>query len=190
MSKRPTGEEVRRNIVDTAKRLFYERGYNHTSFSDIADAAAVPRGNFYYYFKSKDDILAAVVAARLANIEGMLADWSARYPDARRRLKRFIEILLNEQQNILRFGCPIGSLNVELGKTQAGLQRTSVQLFEVFRQWLREQFRAIGRGRDADFLALHLLAATQGATLITSVYRDPRFLRREAARLREWVDGL
>lgn len=176
--------------MDAAKRLFYERGFNDTSFSDIADAAAVPRGNFYYYFKSKDEILGAVVAARSKNIEGMLAHWDARHDDPRRRLKRFVEVLVNEEQNILRLGCPVGSLNVELGKTRTSLQRESAGMFEIFRRWLREQFRAIGHGRNADSLALQLLAATQGVTVIASVYHDARFLRREVTRLKRWIDDL
>ena len=57
MASKQQGEEIRQQIVSAANRLFYEQGYNHTSFSEIAEAAAVPRGNFYYYFKSKDDML-------------------------------------------------------------------------------------------------------------------------------------
>ena len=40
-------------IVLAADQLFYVRGYNQTSFSDIADETGIPRGNFYYYFKTK-----------------------------------------------------------------------------------------------------------------------------------------
>ena len=77
MAKKPLpteqGEAVRQKIVDSANQLFYHRGYNQTSFSDIAEAAGVPRGNFYYYFKSKDDILGAVVDGRIERVRAMLA---------------------------------------------------------------------------------------------------------------------
>ncbi|MFC1772901.1 helix-turn-helix domain-containing protein [Pseudomonadota bacterium] len=43
-----SGQQVRERIVGAANRLFYERGFNRTAFSDIADAADIPRGNFYY----------------------------------------------------------------------------------------------------------------------------------------------
>ncbi|MDH5192012.1 MAG: TetR/AcrR family transcriptional regulator, partial [Gammaproteobacteria bacterium] len=53
------GEANRQHIVDVADNLFYQKGYNQTSFTDIAEASEIPRGNFYYYFKTKDEILLA-----------------------------------------------------------------------------------------------------------------------------------
>ena len=47
---------TRDQIVEAADRLFYRQGYEHTSFADIADAVQISRGNFYYHFKSKDEI--------------------------------------------------------------------------------------------------------------------------------------
>ena len=51
------GENNRARIIEAADELFYKRGYNQTSFSDIADITGIPRGNFYYYFKTKEGIL-------------------------------------------------------------------------------------------------------------------------------------
>ena len=58
---------TRDHIVEAADQLFYHRGYEHTAFSDIADVVQISRGNFYYYFKTKDEILDAVIGLRLAN---------------------------------------------------------------------------------------------------------------------------
>ena len=66
------GESNRQRIIDAADALFYQRGYNQTSFQDISDETGIPRGNFYYYFKTKDEILSAVVATRAADIGGLL----------------------------------------------------------------------------------------------------------------------
>ena len=51
MGEKPTRDQ----IVQAADRLFYRQGYEHTSFSDIADAVQISRGNFYYHFKTKDE---------------------------------------------------------------------------------------------------------------------------------------
>jgi AcrR family transcriptional regulator len=51
------GEALRNAILDTAARLFLERGTNGTSMQDIADALGVTRTAVYYYFKNKDEIL-------------------------------------------------------------------------------------------------------------------------------------
>lgn len=54
--------EVRRNeLMDAAEQLFVEKGYEHTSASDIIRKVGVAQGTFYYYFKSKDEILNAVI---------------------------------------------------------------------------------------------------------------------------------
>ena len=190
MTNKQQGDEVRQQIVSAANRLFYEQGYNHTSFSEIAEAAAVPRGNFYYYFKSKDDIFSAVVDARLQRMRSMLEQWDHQYPEPKRRLKRYVDILLNEEPNILRFGCPMGTLTAELGKTQADLQARATEMFDVFLSWQKAQFLALGHGNKSRALALHLMAATQGITLIAHAYADAKFISREAALLKDWIDSL
>lgn len=48
--------DTRARIVAEADRLFYERGYEATSFADVADAVGISRGNFYHHFKSKDTL--------------------------------------------------------------------------------------------------------------------------------------
>lgn len=53
-------EERRLELIETAARLFLEKGYARTSVKDIVDAARVAQGTFYYYFFSKEDVLAAV----------------------------------------------------------------------------------------------------------------------------------
>ena len=59
-----------------ADRLFYRQGYEHTSFADIADAVRISRGNFYYHFKTKDEILDAVIdGAARQRPSATLARW-------------------------------------------------------------------------------------------------------------------
>ncbi|MGB5650311.1 MAG: TetR/AcrR family transcriptional regulator, partial [Sedimenticolaceae bacterium] len=72
-------ERTRQRIVEAANRLFYHQGYNQTSFSDVVQAANVPRGNIYYYFKTKDEILEAAVNYRTERISQMLEHWNGSY---------------------------------------------------------------------------------------------------------------
>jgi AcrR family transcriptional regulator len=190
MANRRTGEEIRQHIVAAANQLIYERGFNDTTFSDIADASAVPRGNFYYYFKSKDEILRAVIEARTTRIRQTLADWETQNTDPKRRLRRFVDMVLSEEQAIVRFGCPMGTLNAELGKTQAELQQLAAGMFDLFLEWLKLQFQALGHGQRSHSLAQHMLAVVQGVALVAYASGDARFLRREMTQLKEWIDQL
>ncbi len=178
----------RQKIVTAASELFYAKGFNQTSFTDIAAAAGLCRGNFYYYFKSKDDILSAVIEYRLAGMRAMLAEWDQQYSSPRERLKRFVRTLSHSEEDILRYGCPIGSLTAELAKTQLHLHGEAAKLFDLLRQWLEAQISELGERSQAPKLALHVLALTQGISLIGNVYADPAFLQQESARLSAWID--
>ena len=120
----------------------------------------------------------------------MLEQWEHQYPEPKRRLKRYVDILLNEETNVLRFGCPMGTLNAELGKTQAELQARAAEMFDVFLNWMKAQFLALGHGNKARAHALHLQAAAQGISVMAHVYADPKFIHREATLLKEWIDSL
>lgn len=184
------GEMNRQRIISTADDLFYRQGYARTSFTDIADAADIARGNFYYYYKSKDEILAGVLERRAEDVRQLLADWEEEFPASRERLRRYVQILIRSQDEVQYFGCPMGSLSNELAKQQHGLAEQAHSMFSLFRDWLIEQFRALGHEQDARELAMHLLARTQGVAMITNAYHDQAFLQREVEILNQWIDTL
>jgi AcrR family transcriptional regulator len=185
------GEQSRLHIIETANRLFYERGYQQTSFSDIADTSGIRRGNITYYFKTKNDILQAVIRYRMEGIRALLDDWEKTCSDPRERLKRFSQMIVNSGQEIIEYGCPMGSLNTELGKTEPELSQESRQMFDLFRDWLTGQFRALGFRRPrAEQLAMHLLGRGQGISVMAHVYHDQSFLKKEVALLCQWLEAL
>lgn len=185
------GQQVRERILDAANRLFYERGFNRTSFTDIADAADIPRGNFYYYFKSKDEILGAVIEARLDEISGMLERWNESIDNPRDRLKRYLKIAVNEAPQVVLHGCPMGSLNQELIKDQVASQEQARKMFDLFGTWLEQQFGALGKSEDvASDLAKHLQGRMQGIALMGAVYCDTEFITREVRQLMRWLEEL
>jgi len=183
MSDRTTRE----HIVEEADRLFYQQGYEHTSFADIAQAVRISRGNFYYHFKTKDEILDAVINARLASTRKMLEQWEIDGDQPADRIRRFIHILIANRADIKRYGCPVGTLCGELAKLDHPSQGEASKLFTLFRTWLRRQFALLGREADADALAMHLLARSQGVATLASAFRDETFIRREVDEMCDWL---
>jgi len=181
--------ETRAQIVAAADRLFYERGFEHTSFTAIADAVQISRGNFYYYFKTKDDILAAVIESRLAATRRMLQQWEAEAPEPMGRIRRFIHVVLDNGPDIRNFGCPVGTLTAELAKLDHPCRPAATALFTMFRTWLGCQFAALGREAEANALALHVLAFSQGIATLSNALGDENFVRREVERLEAWLDA-
>lgn len=191
MKAMPTkGEKTRADLVDCASRLFYEHGYDGTSFSDIVAASGLQRGNIYHYFKTKDEILLAVVARHLAEFRALLLGWEAEHADPKARLAALVNMIVGRGPDLVEFGCPLGTLNSELAKDRRDLQQAACTLFNLLRDWLAAHFVELGRGDEAEDLALHLLARAQGIALMAHVYHDPAFLAREAAGLKAWIVAL
>lgn len=181
---------TRERIVSEADRLFYERGYEHTSFAEIADAVGISRGNFYYHFKSKDEILDAVIEKRMTGTSEMLQAWEGQSSSPSECIKSFIRIVITNRAQIVLHGCPVGTLCSELAKIGHSSQSKSNQLFALFRTWLCQQFARLGRETDADSLAMHVLAFSQGVALLAHAFQDKRFVEREAERMCAWLDGI
>jgi len=181
------GAYTKAQIIAVADRLFYEGGFEHTSFAEIAVAVNIARGNFYYHFKSKDDILAAVIAHRLDRTRAMLDSWRRDITSPRARLSAFVNILKTNGETIMRFGCPVGSLATELSKLMHEARGAAVGLFDLFREFLAEQFGALGCDR-AEALALHLLMRSQGVAVMATAYRDPGYVAAEMAAMEDWID--
>jgi TetR/AcrR family transcriptional regulator, transcriptional repressor for nem operon len=178
---------TREHIVEAADRLFYRQGYEHTSFSDIADIVQLSRGNFYYHFKTKDEILGAVIGARLADSEKMLEQWETAGKHPADRIRSFIDILIAHRADIKRYGCPVGTLCSELAKLNHAAQADANKLFTLFRVWLRRQFTLLGHKADADVLAMHLLARSQGVATLANAFNDEKFIRHEVKHMHDWL---
>ena len=181
---------TRQRIVEAADILFYHRGFEHTSFSDIAEAVQISRGNFYHHFKTKDEILDAVIGTRLVRTQEMLDTWEAEGKTPVERIRSFINIMIMNRSKIKEYGCPVGTLCTELAKLDHGAQDNANELFLLFRNWLAHQFRDLGRKRDANALAMHLLARTQGVATLASAFRDEGFIRKEVKLMENWLNAL
>jgi len=178
---------TRDHIVAAADLLFYRQGYEHTSFADIAGAVRISRGNFYYHFKTKDEILEAVIGARTADTRHMLAAWEAESENPEDRIRSFIHILIANRADIKRFGCPVGTLTTELAKLNHESRAGATELFSLFRAWLGVQFCALGLDEEADRLAMHILARSQGVATLASAFGDDKFIRREVSEMCDWL---
>lgn len=182
-----SGATTRAQIVDAADGLFYRHGYEHTSFATIADAVQISRGNFYYHFKSKDDILDAVISARLAGTKEMLEEWEAEEAEPAGRIRKFIHMLVANRAQIQSYGCPVGTLTTELAKLDHSSLDGANGLFALFRTWLHDQFVLLGHEAEADALAMHVLAFSQGVATLANAFRDEDFIRREVEHMCDWL---
>lgn len=173
-----------------ARDLVYRQGVARTTLADIAAAADVPVGNVYYYFKTKNDIVGAVVEAHVGQLKSDIAALQRRHRSPKARLKALVGLVLAERGDVIAdYGCPFGTLSSELAKHATGSDRMAAPLIQVSLDWAAQQLRAMGR-RDADDLAVELVASLQGTTVLGNALAHPELVVRQARRLQRWIDAL
>ena len=181
---------TREQIIEAADKLFYQQGFEATSFADIAKAVEISRGNFYHHFKSKDEILEAVIEYRLTNTQKMLNRWESEGDSPEARIQSFINILIMNRAKIKFYGCPVGTLCTELAKLNHPSQANANKLFTLFREWLRRQFRLAGHSKNADELAMYVLSMSQGVATLGSAFQDEKYILQEVKRMTSWFEQL
>ena len=110
-----TKEERRNEIIETAGRLFEEKGYEQTQVQDIVNEIGVAKGLFYYYFKSKDEVmeeLADRYADAIIDAVNKLIDKDISTFD---KINRIFQIFIDSAEK--KFGIFMGILNVKNGIT-------------------------------------------------------------------------
>ncbi|MFD4438866.1 TetR/AcrR family transcriptional regulator [Nocardia sp. NPDC058519] len=175
-------------LVQAAMRVFYQQGIEKTTIAEIAREADVPVGNVYYYFKTKDQFIAAVIALHAQVLAGAVAE-IAELPGPDERLKAMVRSWVDEREMAARFGCPFGSLAAELDKREDAFRGEPARVMGLLVDWARTQFADLGRA-DAAELAIAFVAAYQGISLLTNTFRDPQLMVTEGARLERWIDEL
>ena len=110
-----TKEERRNEIIETAGKLFEEKGYEQTQVQDIVNEIGVAKGLFYYYFKSKDEVmeeLADRYADAIIDAVNKLIDKDITTFD---KINRIFQIFIDSAEK--KFGIFMGILNVKNGIT-------------------------------------------------------------------------
>jgi TetR/AcrR family transcriptional repressor of nem operon len=182
------GTGKRERLVAAARQVLYEHGIEQATLADIAVAADVPLGNVYYYFKTKDALVAAVIDA-YRNTFAELTSQLSQEDEPAGRLKALLQALTARRERLASYGCPIGSLSSELDKRDGDLRDEAGTILAGVIDWAEVQFRAMGR-EDARELAVALIAAYQGIVVLAAALRDPGLIGVETGRLVRWIDSL
>ena len=181
--------DKRTRLIEAAAKLVYERGFANTALSDIAREAEVPLGNIYYYFKTKAEIGDAIIAQQLAAFESQRLIWE-RAGTPKGRLRALIQMTIDNRHMLARGGCPTGSLCAELHKGDGMLADSASRPFTALLAWIESQFEALGTREKKRALALHLLAALQGVSLLANNFHDPDMVILEGDYLKAWIGEL
>jgi TetR/AcrR family transcriptional repressor of nem operon len=192
-AKRQRGAATRDQILDAASRLIHLRGYHSTALDDVLRESGVGKGNFYYHFKSKQDLGYAIIDRAVQGfvertLHPAFADQSA---DPVQQIHAFLDGILevHRRRNCVG-GCPMGNLASELSDVHEGFRQ---RLAEIFVQWRTTLSRALRRAQDrgqlpgdldAAGVAEFLVAALEGAILMAKVSKEITVMEKCVAELK------
>jgi TetR/AcrR family transcriptional repressor of nem operon len=175
------GRSTREAILHAATRLMHVRGYQNTSLDDVLRESGVGKGNFYYHFRSKEDLGYAILDKLVAGFLERTLEPCFSAPDVSRlsQVRCFLDRVLEAQrQRNCVGGCAMGNLASELSDVHEGFR---ARLASVFTAWKARLTAALAEAQDRgelvaacrpDAVAHLLVAGLEGAILLAKVSKD------------------
>lgn len=192
----PEEMDTRQRLVSAARRLFLNKGYRSTSVSEILHEAEANSGSLYHFFPTKQDLLLAVLDGYRDGIRPMLFDpaWKGVEDPIERifALLACYRTLLAESD--FYYGCPIGSLALELHEPDPPVRELLVANFDAWRSGVEECLDAAGErlppDLDREALAALILTVMEGGVMQARTYRNPAPFDAGVELLRDYLDRL
>lgn len=167
-------------LIATAANLVYRQGWNATGINQILGEAKVPKGSFYYYFQSKEDLGVAIVKYHIDAFEVLYAQTLLNTSQSgKASLVSFFENSVNNFKELgLRWGCPVGSFSNEVADTTEKIAEACRAYMTRFLDVLQQ---ALARGQgdgsitnkaDAALLAQQINNIWQGTLLNMKTLRS------------------
>jgi AcrR family transcriptional regulator len=181
--------DTRWRILEAAMHLFWEKGYGSTSVADILARAGVNSGSLYHFFPGKQDLLVAVLDAYIGGIRQMLLEPNWR--GVNDPVEKIWKLMDGYRQALIQtectYGCPIGSLALELHEPDPVVRERLAKNFSNWVDAIVECLDAAGErvppGTDKRALAEFVLTTMEGAVMLARSYRDIGYFDRAIAQL-------
>lgn len=183
--------KARDRIIEAAMELFWAKGYNSTSISDILSRTQLNSGSLYHAFPGKQDILVAVLECYRDGLYPMLVEPAWRGVDD--PIERIFALLAKYRWLILEtdctYGCPIGSLALELHEADPAVRELLAVNFAgwvgAIERCLADAGERLPAELDRRALAEFVLTTMEGGVMQARTHRDVGHFDRGVAMLRD-----
>jgi AcrR family transcriptional regulator len=188
--------DTRWRILEAAMHLFWEKGYGSTSIADILARAGVNSGSLYHFFPGKQDLLLAVLDAYVGGIRPMLLEPAWRGVDD--PIEKVWKLMDGYRRALVdtdcTYGCPIGSLALELHEPDPAVREKLALNFSNWIAAIEECLEAAGERVppevDRRALAEFVLTTMEGGVMLARSYRDIGYFDRAIAELKTHFNRL
>jgi TetR/AcrR family transcriptional regulator, transcriptional repressor for nem operon len=191
-----TEKDTRKKLIMAARELFLERGYEAVSIADILKKSGVNSGSLYYFFRTKEDLLLAVLDWYLENLHPQVIDPAKQL--AADPIEQVFAVLAGYRQMLTvtgcQIGCPIGNLALEMSEKSEAVRAKIAQNFENWRAAIRNMLVAakdrLPGGSDCDALATFILTVMEGGVMQSRAHRSLDPFEKSISLLRDYVNRL
>ena len=190
--KKPT----RQRLIEAARELFLSKGYEASSVADVLARAEVNSGSLYYFFKTKEQLLLAVLDEYVDLLEPMVL--RPAFERVNDPLDRVFAVLAGYRQMLVmsdcRLGCPIGNLALEMSEKSEAVREKIALNFRNWRKAIR-QCLVDARDRlppnlDRHKLAAFILTVMEGGVMQARAHRSLEPFDASVATLKDYMDRL
>jgi TetR/AcrR family transcriptional repressor of nem operon len=182
---------TRDRLINSARHLFWERGFAGTTMADLLAHAQVNSGSFYHFFESKEALLRAVLEGYLQALRPMIVDPAfAQTPEP---VERIFAILEGYRGRILatdcQYGCPLGRLALEIDPENRPAHKLIAENFAgwigAVRECTDQMQDRLPEGTDRVALATYVLAVMEGGVMLSRSYGSVELFDRAVLQLRQ-----
>lgn len=183
------------HIIEIASRLVHLRGFNHTSIGEILKESGVGKGNFYYYFRSKEELGYAIIENNFKRFsEEVTGKAFGNDKDAATQLDDLLDILLDmHRKRNCAGGCRLGNMAMEMSDIHEGFRKRFQEIFDGWGVQVTSILRKaqaggqLGGHADLPGLAQFVIASIEGAILLAKVKKDITILERCFKELKKYI---
>lgn len=197
MRKALADPPARKKILEAARNLFLEKGYEGASVDEICSAAKLTKGSFFHYFKSKDEVCVAALDQYQNDMKATFtACTCSEAKDPLERIYGFLDGLKKAFKDSAGGGCFMGAMAQELSDTHPAIRKMCGAGFDGIIAFLEKDLAAAKAkyapksSIDPKGLAAHFVAVVQGSMLISRVRKDGRIKTDEIGHYKEYLKRL
>ncbi len=158
-------QSTRDKILDAVFALVYVNGYNGTSMSMILKKCDIPKGSLYHYFKSKKEMVLAVIKERLS--PRMDEFYALEHIDNEHEINTIINSILKVtlKEELIMYGCPLNRLNQEMSPIDKDFEVEINAIYDKIRDKIINLLKNsnLKDGVDRDSLAEFIIATVWGS---------------------------
>jgi TetR/AcrR family transcriptional regulator, transcriptional repressor for nem operon len=175
---KPAKKPTRERLVEAALYLFWLQGYTGTGISEILERAKVRAGSFYYFFKTKEQLLLAVLDLYIRSLGAVVVEPVLSSIDD--PLERVFGILDFYRRNLIAtgctYGCPIGRLALEIPEEQFRVHKRLADNFDgwtaAVEKCLEDARERFPQGTNLKTLSKFVLTVMEGGVMQSRAHRE------------------